>query len=70
VVEVDGMDANVNGTGSVRVNVAMIPNTGSASLIATKKKETTILRLQTDGRLVLKLNASLNAVLVVQIEAL
>ena len=70
VVEVDGMDANVNGTGSVRVNVAMIPNTGSAPLIATKKKETTILRLQTDGRLVLKLNASLNAVLVVQIEAL
>lgn len=66
-VELAGMKVDTSATGSVSVKVSTIPDTGPARLVAPLPMYTRAVPLMSDGRLVLELNASLNAVLTVEI---
>ena len=56
-------------SGNVSLEVSAIPNTGAAHLVAPLPMYKTVVPLRGDGTLELSLNATLNAVLIVEIKS-
>ena len=57
-------------SGNVSLEVSTIPNTGAAHLVAPLPMYKTVVPLRGDGTLELGLNATLNAVLIVEIRSM